>query len=915
MSGAGGHDSAPATPAWHTLAPAVALDALQSVATGLDEHQARLRLERIGPNRLREPPRPGRLRRFLAQFDNLLIGVLLAAALVTALLDHWTDTAVIVAVALINAIIGMIQEGRAENALAAIRRMLAPGATVLRSGLRRHIEAEQLVPGDVVWLEAGDLVPADLRLLENHGAEVDEAILTGESVPVAKQTAAVPDGASLGDRRCMAYSGTLVTTGQCTGVVVATGDATELGRISGMLAMVGTLETPLVAQMDRFARRLTAIIVLTGVALLAYGHWLRGMPFGEMFMVVVGLMVAAIPEGLPAVLTITLAIGVQAMAARNAIVRRLPAIETVGAVSVICSDKTGTLTRNEMSVVRVVLAERTYHPENAGYAPCGELTGDGSQGEKQPPTALDTLARVAGLCNDARLRHDATGWHVEGDPMEGALLALAGKAGWDATRLRRDWVRSDVIAFDARHRFMATLDHDPHGQGLIAVKGAPERILQMCNGQSDLAGQPAPMVAADWLQAAEALAAEGHRVLALAFRNTSSHHRRLHQEDIDGRLILLGLVALIDPPRPGVADAVAECRAAGIGVKMITGDHAATALAIAGRIGLDTCGGVLTGADLDRLDASELAAAALRVNVFARTSPEHKLQLVGALQAHGLAVAMTGDGVNDAPALKLADAGIAMGRKGSAAAREAADLVLADDDFTSIVAAVREGRTVYANLRKVISWTLPTNAGEAMTIIAAILAGLALPVTPLQILWVNLITAVTLGVALAFEPTDRDAMRQPPRCRNEPLVGPDLLWHITLVAGLFVTGVFGIYSWAAERGASVEQARTLALITLVAMEIFHLLFIRNLDRPAIGLDDLRGSPAVWLSIGLVVAAQIAVTWFTPLQEVFGTAPAGPLETLAALGTGPALFVLLEAEKRVRLSLMRAPSKAGPPLAS
>ena len=805
----------------------------------------------------------------------------------------------ILAVVVANAVIGFVQEGKAERALESIRGMLAPHAAVLRAGERASIPGERLVPGDIVLLDAGDKVPADLRLLQAHGLRIEEAILTGESLPAEKQTMPVSGQAALGDRTCLAFSGTLVAAGQGRGVVVATGSATEIGRINKMLTSVETLTTPLVAQMDAFARWLSILIVVAAGLLLAFGYYVAHYPFDEMFMVVVGLSVAAIPEGLPAVLTITLAIGVHAMARRNAIVRSLPAIETLGSVSVICTDKTGTLTRNEMAVAAVAMHDEMMQVSGAGYAPEGRINAAGRAVTADSHSLLGEIALAAMLCNDAELRERDGEWSIEGDPMEGALLTFGVKAGLDLAEKRRQWSRTDTIPFDAKHRFMATLHHDHTGAAFLFVKGAPERILAMCSAERTPWGDE-PLRPASWEQAASAMAASGQRVLALAARAVPAEKTVLEYSDVEESLVLLGLVGLSDPPRAEAVAAVAECQGAGIRVKMITGDHAGTAAAIARQIGLANPESVLTGVDLDAMNDAVLAAVVLETNVFARTSPEHKLRLVKALQAHGMTVAMTGDGVNDAPALRRADAGIAMGKKGSEAAREAAEVVLADDNFSTIVAAVRAGRTVYDNIRKVISWTLPTNAGEAMTIITALFLGMTLPVTPIQILWINLVTAITLGVALAFEPTEENTMRRPPRGRNEPLLTGTLVWHIALVAILFVCGVFAIYHYALDRGYPLELARTMAVNTLVVMEIFHLFFIRNIYGTSLTWNAVRGTPVVWLTVIAVTAAQFAVTYLPPLQAVFGTASVPLLDGVLIFAVGVALFALVEIEKQLRL---------------
>ncbi len=888
-----------ARPEWHTRSVAETIAAMSTTEKGLTAAEAADRLERHGANVLPEPLRPGLIRRFLAQFHNVLIYVLLGAALITAVLGHWPDTAVILAVVVVNAVIGFLQEGKAEKAMEAIRGMLAPYAAVLRDGERRSLASRDLVPGDVVLLEAGDKVPADLRLIAARGFQVQEAMLTGESVPVDKHTEPVDAEAPLGERFAMAYSGTIVTAGQARGVVVASAADTEVGRISGMIAEVETLTTPLVRQMDVFARWLTIFILAIAALLLVFGHYAAGYPFTEIFLAVVGLSVAAIPEGLPAVLTITLAVGVQAMARRNAIVRRLPAIETLGSVSVICTDKTGTLTRNEMSVVSVATPERFYTLDGIGYEPRGAIRVGGEAVDGTRETSLSEIALAALLCNDAALSEHGEVWSVEGDPMEGALLSFAGKAGFDVHRSQASWTRTDTIPFDSRHCFMATLHHDHEGQAFAFVKGAPERVLELCNTQRDRDGGTVPLDPDYWHRRTDEIAALGQRVLAFAALPLPSTHTVLEFADVEGA-IFLGLTGMIDPPRPEAIEAVAECHAAGIRVKMITGDHGATALAIAREIGLRNADAVLTGNDIDAIGAPALAQAVFECDVFARTSPEHKLRLVEALQSHGLTVAMTGDGVNDAPALKRADAGIAMGRKGSEAAREAAELVLADDNFASIAAAVREGRTGYDNIKEVISWTLPTNAGEAMTIIVALVAGMTLPVTPIQILWVNLITAVTLGIALAFEPTEPRTMKRPPRPRDEPLLSSDLVWHVGLVSMVLLIGVFGLFRFAVAAGYPLELARTIALNALVVMEIFHLFFIRNFRNVSLSFAEVRGTPVIWATVGVVVLAQLAITYLPPLQAVFETRAVPLGDGLMILGAGVALFVVIEVEKQLRL---------------
>lgn len=883
---------------WHAQPAEVALAALGSRAEGLAAAEAAERLRREGPNRLPQGRRRGPLLRLAMQFNNLLIYVLLAAAALSFALGHVVDALVILGVVLINALVGFVQEGRAERALEAIRGMIDQRAAVLRDGHRTSIPAADLVRGDVVVIEAGDRVPADLRLLRARTLRIDEAILTGESVPVDKSADPVAPDAALGDRRSMAYSGAFVVAGQGLGVVTATGLRTELGQISTMLGTVEVLRTPLLAQMDRFARQVTLVVLGISALALVFAVTMRGYTAAEAFMAMVGLAVAAIPEGLPAVLTITLAIGVQRMAARKAIIRRLPAVETLGSVAVICTDKTGTLTRNEMTARAVVTAGARFLADGAGFAPHGSILREG--GGQDPPghPPLAELLRCAVLCNDAELREtEEGGWRIEGDPMEGALVVLARKAGIEPELLRRCWPRRDAIPFDAQHRFMATLHHDGRS-GLIAIKGAPERIIGMCATERHADGER-PIDAACWQAAAERLAAEGQRVLGFAARAPAQGQGALGLADVEGGATMLGLIGLIDPPREETVAAVAECRDAGIRVVMITGDHAVTARVIGRQLGLAPDPAVCTGRDLDALDPAGLRRAIAGTAVFARTTPEHKLRLVTAFQAEGLTVAMTGDGVNDAPALKRADVGVAMGIKGTEVSKEAAGMVLADDNFASIVAAVREGRTVYDNIRKLVAWILPTNGGEALTILAALGLGWTMPVTPVQILWVNMVTDVTLGLTLAFEPAERGSMRRPPRPRDEPILSGSLGWQILLVSVFFLLGTFGAFYWSQQRGMPLEASRTLVVNTLVALQIFYLFSVRYVHGPSLTWQGVLGTRAVLTGVGVTVLAQLAFTYLPPLQAAFGTLPLSPLELAVAAGIGVALLLAAEAEKRLR----------------
>ena len=908
-------DAEPGANTWHSRDAEAALSALNADrGEGLSTQEAEARLAKHGANRLPEAKPRGALIRFLTQFHSLLIYVLLAAASVTALLGHWIDTGVILAVVLVNATIGFLQEGKAEAALAAIRDMLAPKAAIVRDGKRVTLPSEAVVPGDIVLLEPGDRVPADLRLVETRGGfRVQEAVLTGESAPVTKSSDPAPAEAALGDRQSMAFSGTIVTSGQARGVAVATGAASELGRISQLVGEVSRVQTPLTRQMGVFARWLTAFILVVSALILASGLAIGGYDFTELFMAVVGLSVAAIPEGLPAILTVTLAIGVQGMARGNAIVRRLPAIEALGSVSVICSDKTGTLTRNEMTVASVATAERLFSVTGAGYGPHGGFRLEARKADPAAYPLLMNLSRAALLCNEAELVRRGEDWSVAGDPMEGALVTLAMKAGLDPVAERRARPQTDAIPFDAQHRFMATLHHDHDGASQIYLKGAPERVIDMCRNQSTESSGATAIDPDYWRAQAETIAARGHRVLAIAVKRGEHEQTVLDLGDVHGQLTLLGLVGLIDPPREEAVAAVAECRAAGIQVKMITGDHAGTAQAIARELGLQRTDRVLQGVEVEALDDNALRRLAGPIDVFARMSPEHKLRLVQALQAEGAVVAMTGDGVNDAPALKRADVGVAMGLTGSEAAKEAAEIVLADDNFATIAAAVKAGRTVYDNLKKAIIFLLPVNGGESLSLVAALLLGLTLPITPVQILWVNMVSSVVLAMTLAFEPSEPGVMRRPPRPPGEPILSPFVLWRVGFVSALFSVGIFGMFTLAQAQGASVEEARTIAVNTLVVMEIFYLFSVRYLHAPSLTLRGVLGTRPVLIAVGAVTVLQLLFTYAPFMEIFFGARPLSLTQGLQVVLVGVAVLLVLELEKRlVRAVLSQTTARSAHP---
>jgi magnesium-transporting ATPase (P-type) len=882
---------------WHALSVQDAMSNIGSTGQGLSQPEAEQRLATVGPNRLPPPHRQSAWGRLFHQFHNILIYILLGAGAITAGLGHWVDTSVILGVVVVNALIGFIQEGKAEKALDAIRHMLSFQASVLRDGARDQISAELLVPGDVVFLQSGDRVPADLRLIKVKELRVEEAALTGESLAVEKHDHPLPVQTALGDRACMAYSSTLVTYGQGTGVVVATGMNTEIGRISTLLGKVQPLTTPLLRKIAAFGGRLSFAILVGTVATFFFGVFLRDYAISDMFLASVGLAVAAIPEGLPAIITITLAMGVQGMAKRNAIIRRLPAVETLGSMTVICSDKTGTLTKNEMTVQMMTTATMTIDVSGAGYDPHGSFTYSGQTLLPQDCPDLLQLTRGGLLCNDAILEGVDGLWNIQGDPTEGALVTLGHKAGLTPKMEQELRPRTDVIPFESQHRFMATLHHDHAGHGFVFLKGAPERVLEMCSHQR-VNGDDVTIDLPYWRERIDNLAGHGQRVLAVAFRAADENHQSLRFDDVETGLTMLGLFGIIDPPRPEAIEAIRQCQEAGIRVKMITGDHLTTARTIGAQMGIGDGTQALSGQELDALPDEKLRVLVQSHDVFARTSPEHKLRLVQSLQANGQIVGMTGDGVNDAPALKRADVGIAMGIKGTEVAKEAAEMVLADDNFASIARAVAEGRNVFDNIKKSILFILPTNGAEALVIMTAIVLGKVLPITPVQILWINMITAITLALSLAFEPAETNVMQRTPRPPHEPILSGFLLWRIGFVSLLAVIGTFGLFVWEREGGASIETARTVAVNMLVVFEAFYLLNARYFYRSVLSKTGLTGNPYIPLSIGIVLVMQVLFTYAGFMQVLFDTTGIDVLSWLRIVFVGALIFLIIEGEKFV-----------------
>ncbi len=885
---------------WHEMDKDLTANRLDvDPARGLSLDEVRKRQASFGLNQMTARPGTPAWIKFLQQFNQALVYILLAATLVSALLGEWVDAAVIFGVVFVNAIVGFVQEFKAERAIEALASMVRTEATVRRGGRKQRVPSAELVPGDVVLLQSGDRVPADLRLVEIRSLQVEEAALTGESVPAEKKIEPLPADTVLGDRKNLAFAGTLVTYGQGEGVVVATGDRTETGRIATMIHEAVDLSTPLTRKIAEFSRLL--LFVILGVATLTFLIGLmRGESMGAMFMAAVALAVGAIPEGLPAAVTITLAIGVARMAKRHAIIRKMPAVETLGSTTVICSDKTGTLTENQMTVSRLWAANRLFDITGSGYEASGQVEREGQPMTIESDAAMQQCLLCGLLCNDSQLVRKDGRLQVEGDPTEAALIVAAQKGGLDREQAAQRWSRVDVIPFESEHMYMGTLHEDREGR-IMYVKGSVEQLLNRCRTMLDSAGGEADLDVSAVQDAVDQMTSQGLRVLAFARRRMPAAHARLTHDDVAADLTLLGLQGMIDPPRAEAISAVANCLNAGIAVKMITGDHKGTALAIGRQLGLRGKPGesgeptAITGAELQKISDDELPGIADRASVFARVAPEQKLRLVRALQQNGHIVAMTGDGVNDAPALKQADIGVAMGITGTDVAKGAADMILTDDNFASIEAAVEEGRNVFDNLTKFIAWTMPTNGGEALLILLAILLGSALPVLPVQLLWINMGTALLLGLTLVFEPKEVDLMARPPREPAQPILTRYLIRQILLVSTFMVAGGFLLFRLEKSQGASLAEARTAVVNVIVVVEMCYLLNCRSLFRPFLSLPLFSN---LWIPAGLaaMLTAQLLFTYAPFMNRLFHSAPIGGLAWLKIFAIGLVVFVCIEIKK-------------------
>ena len=854
---------------WHSLESKKIVELFESDADdGLGPLSIKHREEFFGKNELKERKQDSYLKKLLAQFHNALIYILLAASLVTAFLHEWVDSGVIFAVVIINVIIGFVQEVKAQEAIESLKNMMTTEAIVIRDSKKITISSVDLVPGDIVLLESGSKIPADMRLIEIKALKVDESTLTGESMAVVKNLQLYDQDATLNDRQNMAYSGTYVNYGRAKGIVTATGENTELGNIAHLIDTAVVMETPLTKKISSFSKVLLYVI-LTLAAFTFFIGMLRDLSIVDTFMASVALAVGAIPEGLPAALTITLAIGVHRMARKNAIIRKLPAVETLGSVTTICSDKTGTLTQNKMSVTDVYCSGVSYEVSGNGYVPEGDFFDKGVKVEKVSD-ALLKLLRVGYLCNESYLVEKNGAYSISGDPTEGALLVSALKCGCNEHKLTKNFPRIDILPFESDRQYMATINSDEDNrQNYIYVKGSIEKILQMCNKEF-IDEELVDMNNEKILQQAESYASKGLRVLAIAQKSTDSDS--LKDSELDGEFVFLGLEAMMDPPKPEATQAVKETLAAGINVVMITGDHILTAFSIAKMMSVipenanfkET---VLLGSDLFKLSDKELIEKVSTVKVFARVEPEQKLRIVDALQARGEIVAMTGDGVNDAPALKQADIGIAMGKGGTEVAKEASDVILSDDNFSSITHAVKEGRIVFDNLIKFITWTLPTNLGEGLVILVAIVLGITLPILPVQILWINMSTAIFLGLTLVFESGEKNIMLRRPRNPAESILTKSMVVQILVVGLYMLSASYLMFEYVLSIGYSIEYARTVAVNLFVFIETFYLLSCKEMN-VSVFRTNVFNNKLLLVGILLMTLSQILFTHASFMHGAF-----------------------------------------------
>ena len=886
---------------WHSITVDNVVDTLNTdIKNGLTTQEYYSRVVTYGKNQLTQKKERSALVEFLLQFHNPLVYILLVATVVTFVLGEYIDSAVIFGVILVNSIIGFVQENKAKQAINSLKNMLNTKATILRDGKKISVLATDVTIGDVVLLTSGDKIPADLRLVDISNLKIDESALTGESVPVEKSIQEIDSEFVLADRVNMAYGGTLVTYGQGVGVVVAIGDKTETGKIATLINEATSIDTPLTKKITAFSKTLLWIILALAGLTFMVGYFVHDYGALEMFMASVALAVAAIPEGLPAVVTITLAIGVRVMAKNNAIIRKLPAVETLGSTTVICSDKTGTLTKNEMTVTKIAINNHIFDVSGNGYEPTGEVTIKNVAIDCNSCDTLAEVLRCGILCNDSLLINENDRYQIQGDPTEGALIVSARKYGFEYDVLNKEHPRLHSIPFESDKMYMVTLHPISAEENAIYIKGSLEQILAMSKYALDINGNRIDLNHQEIVNNAEELASDGLRVLAFGVCYLPNSYKKLDNFESELKELnihFLGLQAMIDPPRPEAIEAVKLCKKAGITVKMITGDHKITALAIAKQLGIADTSKSLSGKEMEGLNEDELKYVAKNTNVFARVAPEQKLALVSALQAQNEIVAMTGDGVNDAPALKQADIGIAMGINGTEVSKESADMILADDNFASIAKAVEEGRGVFDNLIKFIAWILPTNVGQGLVIMFAVFIGATLPVLPVQALWLNMTTALFLGLMLAFEPREEGVMERDPRKVDEPILNREIVGRIFLISTLLLVGSFGIFTMSQNSGASVEESRTLAVTLFVVVQSFYLLNCRSLSK-SIFKVNFFSNKYVLVGIFLMFAAQGAYIYLPFMNTIFQSAPIGFESWVLMLGYGIFSLLIVEIEKLI-----------------
>lgn len=889
---------------WHSLTEEQTTTVLDvNPEYGLSQSEASSRLQKFGENIISIKKEKSSLVSLLLQFKQPLVLILVIAGTITAMLQEWVDTSVIFGVVIANAIIGFIQEHKASKAIQALSQIVKSENVVVRNKEKTRLSSKYIVQGDVVQLRSGEKIPADMRLTHTKDLKIDESILTGESISVQKKTGTYPSDTILAERKNMAYGGTLVTNGYGVGIVVLTGNNTETGKISQTMRKAEELETPLTRRISYFSKNLLFVILGLSVLTFVFGILVVQRSASELFMEVVALSVSVIPEGLPAAITITLAIGVGYMAKRNAIIRKLPAVETLGSTTIICSDKTGTITENQMTVEKIYAGGKFFEISGTGFQPTGDIKYKQSNINLNDHETLKECLIAGLLCNDSDLIQKENRWEAKGDPTEVALITSANKANIKQT-LSESFCRIDAIPFESHLQFMATL-HDNNGDEIIYVKGSVEKILEMSSQQLiDGTGLEnlTEINISKLYKIADNMASDGLRVLAFAKKKITNGNHKLEISDVNNGLVFLGFQAMLDPPRPEVIEAIRECQSAGIRIKMITGDNLKTAISIGRQIGLNrslqgnqTDIMAITGKELQQYSEKDLIEIADKTDVFARVLPEQKFLLVKALQSKGNIVAMTGDGVNDAPALKQADIGIAMGISGTDVAKEASDVILTDDNFASIKAAVEEGRRVLDTLIKFITWTLPTNFGEGLVILASIFAGMLMPILPVQILWINMTTALALGMMLIFEPKESDIMKRPPRKPHSPILTKDLIIQIIIVSTCILVSVYGLFEWSIKDGSTVEEARTIAVNTIVMMEIFYLFNCRSLTKSAWEIG-LFSNKFIFLGVGIMILLQITFTYVPVMNEIFHSHPIKINSWIKIIVVSLVTFLIIEIKK-------------------